>query len=182
MNVAATEHKSIANKVLNSANYFQRSRRYSTALVNNINNNETVCGTRNISVASVLGKSKDREKKTKKTTKPVALDPNELSQFLNVEKLTSDLEKSIADLKDNFIKNLTIRSSTGAIDRIEVVFDGQEYTLEELVQISRKPKTVILNCSAFPQAIPQILDALNKSGMNLNPQQDGTTLFIPIPK
>ncbi|KAJ8981858.1 hypothetical protein NQ317_017536 [Molorchus minor] len=36
--------------------------------------------------------------------------------------------------------------------------------------------------SIFPQAIPAALNAIQKSGMNLNPQQDGTTLFIPIPK
>lgn len=34
----------------------------------------------------------------------------------------------------------------------------------------------------FPQAIPSVIKAIEKSGMNLNPQQDGTTLFIPVPK
>ena len=28
----------------------------------------------------------------------------------------------------------------------------------------------------------QVLQTLSKSGMNLNPQQDGTTIFIPVPK
>ncbi|RZC31953.1 RRF domain containing protein, partial [Asbolus verrucosus] len=36
--------------------------------------------------------------------------------------------------------------------------------------------------AVFPQTIPAALKAIQKSGMNLNPQQDGTTLFIPIPK
>lgn len=61
--------------------------------------------------------------------------------------------------------------------------DGEQHTLQELAQISRKdPKTVIVNMSVFPQAIPIALKALSESGMNLNPQQEGTTLYIPIPK
>lgn len=61
--------------------------------------------------------------------------------------------------------------------------DGEEHTLQELAQISRKdPKTVVINMSVFPQAIPAAVKALSDSGMNLNPQQEGTTLYIPIPK
>lgn len=53
----------------------------------------------------------------------------------------------------------------------------------ELGQVIRKnPKTVIVNMIGFPQAIPSVLKAIADSGMNLNPQQDGTTLFIPVPK
>lgn len=61
--------------------------------------------------------------------------------------------------------------------------DGNEHELQELGQIVRKnPKTIVINMIAFPQTIPAVLAALNKSGMNLNPQQDGTTIFIPVPK
>lgn len=66
---------------------------------------------------------------------------------------------------------------------IRVNLDGKDHTLQELAQIVRKnPKTIILNMSVFPQAIPVVLKALQKSGMNLNPQQDGTTIYIPVPK
>lgn len=93
------------------------------------------------------------------------------------------MQKSVDSLKDDFIKNLSLRSTTGSIDALQVNLDGNEYTLQELAQIVRKnPNTVILNLATFPQAIPAVIKALSKSGMNLNPQQDGTTLFIPIPK
>lgn len=36
--------------------------------------------------------------------------------------------------------------------------------------------------SVFPQAIPAALQAISKSGLNLNPQQEGNTLYIPVPK
>jgi ribosome recycling factor len=72
---------------------------------------------------------------------------------------------------------------TGSIETLPVSLEGKEYELQELAQIVRKnPKTIIINMSAFPQAMPAALQSIQKSGMNLNPQQDGTTLFIPIPK
>lgn len=72
---------------------------------------------------------------------------------------------------------------SGAIDSLKVSLDGKDYTLQELAQIVRKnPKTIVLNMAVFPQAIPAVIQALQKSGMNLNPQQDGTSLFIPVPK
>jgi len=72
---------------------------------------------------------------------------------------------------------------TGSIETLPLSLDGKEYELQELAQIIRKnPKTIVINMASFPQAIPSAIQAINKSGMNLNPQQDGTTLFIPIPK
>ena len=91
--------------------------------------------------------------------------------------------KSIENLQNDYIAHLSLRSTTGSMEKIKVHFEGDDYPLEELAQISRKnPKNIIVNMSAFPTAIPATLEALQKSGMNLNPQQDGTTLFIPIPK
>jgi ribosome recycling factor len=71
----------------------------------------------------------------------------------------------------------------GSVETLPVSLDGKEYELQELAQIIRKnPKTIVINMASFPQAIPSALQSISKSGMNLNPQQDGTTLFIPIPK
>lgn len=55
--------------------------------------------------------------------------------------------------------------------------------MQELAQIVRKnPKLIVINMGVFPQAIPAALEAISKSGMNLNPQQEGTTLYVPVPK
>lgn len=71
----------------------------------------------------------------------------------------------------------------GALDSLPVTFEGDEYVVQDLAQIVRKnPKTIILNMSSFPLAIPAVLESLKSSGMNLNPQQDKTSIFIPIPK
>lgn len=159
----------------------------SVTLTSNINRSRrdsTVCckqSSRSFSVTNVALKSKDREKK-KKPGKSQQLNINELAEFVDVEQLKSNFDKAVEDLKSNFVKHLTLRSSTGSIEQLTVTFEGQDYLLQELVEIARKPKTVVLNVNVFPQAIPQVLEALSKSGMNLNPQQDGTTIFIPIPK
>lgn len=77
----------------------------------------------------------------------------------------------------------TFLNFVGALESLPVTFEGDEYVLQDLAQIVRKnPKTIILNMISFPQAIPAVLESLKASGMNLNPQQDKTSIFIPIPK
>ncbi len=62
-------------------------------------------------------------------------------------------------------------------------FEGDTYTLQEIAQIGKKgPQLLVVNLSGFPQAVKNVLKAINDSGMGLNPQQDGTTIFISVPK
>ncbi|KAL6447713.1 hypothetical protein ACFW04_000107 [Cataglyphis niger] len=136
---------------------------------------------RDFSMTCVLTKGKDRGK-DKKKQKAQHIDYNEMKQVVDVNKLTSQLEKTVEILKNDFVKYLSMRSTVGAIEELSVKFEGKDYTLQELAQISRKPKLIVLNVSTFPQAIPNILTSLSKNQMKLNPQQDGTTIYVPIPK
>ncbi|XP_032689851.1 ribosome-recycling factor, mitochondrial [Odontomachus brunneus] len=136
---------------------------------------------RHFSMTYVLAKAKDRGK-DKKKQKTKRIDFNEMEQVIDVNKLTSQFDRAIEGLKDNFVKYLSVRSSIGALEELKVKFEGKDYTLQELAQISRKPKLVVLDISTFPQAIPNVLKSLSKNQMNLNPQQDGTTIYVPIPK
>ena len=62
-------------------------------------------------------------------------------------------------------------------------FDGDHYPVNELAQVVRKSATlVVINSSAFPQAVGDIVHALQSAGMGLNPQQEGTTVYVQIPK
>lgn len=129
--------------------------------------------------------AKDKNIKKEKGKKAAKVEVNEeqLSAVVNVEQLKSQMEKSLSTMKDEFVKNLSLRSTTGAIETLKVNADGKDFELQELGQIIRKnPKTIVINLLGFPQLIPQVIQTLNKSGMNLNPQQDGTTIFIPVPK
>lgn len=61
--------------------------------------------------------------------------------------------------------------------------EGDEYPLHEVAQVARKSaQMLIINAAAFPQATPGIMSALEKSGMNINPQQEGTKIIVPLPK
>ena len=55
--------------------------------------------------------------------------------------------------------------------------------MNEIASLSKKdPKKVIIDASVFPQAATNIMTAIRDSGMNLNPQQEGLTIYVPIPK
>lgn len=130
-------------------------------------------------------KGKDKKKEKSSSKKPVKIEINEeqLKNIINIDSMNKQMQKSLDTMRDEFIKNLSLRSTTGSIEALKVKIDGKEHELQELAQITRKnPKTIIVNMIAFPQTIPTVLQAIQKSGMNLNPQQDGTTLFIPVPK
>lgn len=146
------------------------------SFANGLDNNS-----RDLSMTCVLAKGKDRGK-DKKKSKSQHIDYNEMEQVIDVNKLTSQLEKTIEIMKNDFVKYLSIRSTVGAIEELSVRFEGKDYKLQELAQISRKPKIIVLNISTFPQSIPAILTSLSKNQMKLNPQQDGTTIYVPIPK
>ncbi|KAL0116621.1 hypothetical protein PUN28_009928 [Cardiocondyla obscurior] len=142
-------------------------------------NHVGVNNVRDFSITSTLAKNKNRGEKKQGLQH---IDYNEFEQVVDVDKLKSQLDKMIEDLKNNFIRHLSVRSSIGAIEMLPVKFEGNNYTLQELAQISRKPKLIVLNVSNFPQAIPNILSSLTTNQMKLNPQQDGTTIYVPIPK
>ncbi|XP_065349395.1 ribosome-recycling factor, mitochondrial [Cloeon dipterum] len=128
------------------------------------------------------GKGKGGSDGKHKKKGAVAVNENELAEILDVDAMKAQMQKALVVLKDEFVKNLSLRSTTGSIETIKVKFDGKDHALNELAQVVRKnPKTLVVNCTSVPQSIPNILQAIKQSGMNLNPQQDGTTLFIPIP-
>lgn len=144
--------------------------------------NEKVISANNFMICRNFAKSKDRGKDKKKVVK-VDINPTEMSELVNVDKLKERCNNAIGKMKDDFARNLSLRSTTGSIESQPVKFEGKDYELQELAQIVRKnPKTIILNFASFPQVIPDALKAIASSGLNLNPQQDGTTLYIPVPK
>jgi len=71
----------------------------------------------------------------------------------------------------------------GVFDQMEIETTDGVFPLIQLGQVAQKnPQLVVINMMASPQYISNVKHAIEKSGMNLNPQQDGTTLFIPLPK
>ncbi|KAK7866516.1 hypothetical protein R5R35_002475 [Gryllus longicercus] len=127
--------------------------------------------------------AKGKDKKKDKGKHKTSVDERMLAEVIPLDDIKNQMQKAVDQLKAEYIQSLSLRSSTGAIENLHVSFEGKEYSLQELGQVVRKDtKTVIINMVAFPQAITAVLKALQKSGMNLNPQQDGTTLYIPVPR
>lgn len=139
------------------------------------------CANNEVSMTRQYSKSKDK-KKEKKPHK-IEINEQQLSEVFNYQGVKGQMENTIKHMHEDFVKQLSLRSASLAIEKLRVNVDGKEHELQQLAQISRKnPKTVVVNMIGFPQLIPDVLLAIDNSGMNLNPQQDGTTLFIPIPK
>jgi hypothetical protein len=46
----------------------------------------------------------------------------------------------------------------------------------------KNPQLAVLNLSSLPDALQPVLKAIQESGMNLNPQQEGTTIYVALPK
>ncbi|XP_068628326.1 ribosome-recycling factor, mitochondrial [Battus philenor] len=137
----------------------------------------------NFPIIRNYAKNKDKGKDKKGKGAKVDINPAMMAEVVAVDKIQDRCKAAIEKMKDDFAKNLSLRSTTGSIESLQVKFDGKEYELQELAQIVRKnPKTIVINFSSFPQVIPDALKAINNSGLNLNPQQDGTTLYVPVPK
>ncbi|XP_026752678.1 ribosome-recycling factor, mitochondrial [Galleria mellonella] len=153
-------------------------------VLNTIENNYRIVCVDNFKYTTVRNYAKTKNKgKEKKPKGKVEINTQMMSELVPVEKLQERCNAAIEKMKDDFAKNLSLRSTTGSIESLPVKFEGKDYELQELAQIVRKnPKTIVINFASFPQAIPDALKAINASGLNLNPQQDGTTLYVPVPK
>ncbi|XP_027228567.2 ribosome-recycling factor, mitochondrial [Penaeus vannamei] len=126
--------------------------------------------------------AKGKDKKGKGKQK-VHLSDREMEEVVNVEQMRNQYAQTLENLKQEYIKNLSLRTAVGSIETLPVELEGDEYPLNEIAQISRKsPQMLLINAAAFPQALPGIIGAIKQSGMNLNPQQEGTTIYVPIPK
>lgn len=125
-------------------------------------------------------KEKARNKGVKFTT--YKLSDERMSEIINLTKYHEKLEKTINVMQDEFVKQLSLRSTTGSIESVKIKAKGQVHELQDIAQIVRKgTKRIVVDMATFPDLIPAALQAISKSGLNLNPQQDGTTLFIPVP-
>jgi len=126
-------------------------------------------------------KQKHQGKKSVKGSVP-SMKYHEFVEVTNGESLWKELQAAVDNLKSSYMHQLNVRSST-SLDELPVMLEGDKYPLNELAAISKKdPKKLIIDASAFPEAAPNIMTSIRESGMNLNPQQDGLTIFVPIPK
>ncbi|CAG7732595.1 unnamed protein product [Allacma fusca] len=113
----------------------------------------------------------------------IRVNEDEMSELIDIEAYKSQLDELTEQMRNDFVKQLSVRNAAGALEQLEVEFDGEKYPLQELAQVGRKtPQLAVLNLSSLPEACEPVMKAIHDSGMNLNPQQEGTTIYVHIPK
>uniref|UniRef100_A0A8B9UXY2 Ribosome-recycling factor, mitochondrial n=2 Tax=Anas TaxID=8835 RepID=A0A8B9UXY2_9AVES len=106
-----------------------------------------------------------------------------VEDIINLEATNEDMQAVVEALKEDFNKNVSVRTSPGALDHIIVVTKDGKFPLNQLGQISLKsPQLIIVNMTNFPESTAAAMKAIRESGMNLNPEVDGTLIRVPIPK
>ncbi|XP_054249411.1 ribosome-recycling factor, mitochondrial [Indicator indicator] len=106
-----------------------------------------------------------------------------VEDIINLEETNEDMQAVVEALKEDFSRNLSVRTSPGALDHITVVTEEGKFPLNQLGQISQKsPQLIIVNMASFPESTAAAMKAIRDSGMNLNPEADGTVIRVPVPK
>ncbi|XP_070655307.1 ribosome-recycling factor, mitochondrial isoform X2 [Bos indicus] len=106
-----------------------------------------------------------------------------VEDIINLEEVDEEMKSVIEALKDNFNKTVNIRTSPGALDNITVVTADGKLPLNQISQISMKsPQLILVNMASFPECTAAAIKAIRESGMNLNPEVEGTLIRVPIPK
>ncbi|XP_045325657.1 ribosome-recycling factor, mitochondrial isoform X3 [Leopardus geoffroyi] len=106
-----------------------------------------------------------------------------IEDIISLEEVDEEMKSVIEALKDNFNKTVNIRTSPGSLDHITVVTADGKLALNQIGQISMKsPQLILVNMASFPECTAAAIKAIRESGMNLNPEVEGTLIRVPIPK
>ncbi|XP_034048028.1 ribosome-recycling factor, mitochondrial [Thalassophryne amazonica] len=126
-----------------------------------------------------------KKAKAKAKSQPAKLNINAslVEDIISLDEVKEDMTAVVETLKEDFTRNLSIRTSAGALDHIVVTTQDGKFPLNQLGQISMKsPQLIIVNMSGFPEAAATATHALRESSLNLNPELEGTNIKVPIPK
>ncbi|XP_030598730.1 ribosome-recycling factor, mitochondrial isoform X1 [Archocentrus centrarchus] len=127
--------------------------------------------------------TKKAKAKAKGQSAKVNINSALVEDIISLDEVKEDMTAVLDSLKDDFTRNLSIRTSPGALDHIVVTTQDGKFPLRQLGQISMKsPQLIMVNMSSFPEATAAATRALRESGMNLNPEVDGMIIKVPVPK
>ncbi|XP_008288349.1 ribosome-recycling factor, mitochondrial [Stegastes partitus] len=127
--------------------------------------------------------TKKSKAKAKGQSAKVNINSALVEDIISLEEVKEDMTAVLSALKDEFTRNLSIRTSPGALDHIVVTTEDGKFPLNQLGQISMKsPQLIMVNMSGFPEATAAATRALKECSMNLNPEADGTIIKVPVPK
>ena len=94
---------------------------------------------------------------------------------------TLRMSKCVALLRDHYRKMRTGRANTGLLDGIKVDYYGTLTPLNQLGNLS-VPDPTLLTVQPWDSSVLQAIEkALRQSDLDLNPQNDGKLIRIPVP-
>ncbi|XP_066466743.1 ribosome-recycling factor, mitochondrial [Tiliqua scincoides] len=124
-----------------------------------------------------------RAKAKGKAPARVSINAALVKDVISLEELREEMQSVVQGLQEDLGKNVSIRTSPGALDHITVATKDGKFPLNQLGQVSLKsPQLVLVNMSNFPESAAAAIKAIRESGMNLNPEADGLIIRVPIPK
>lgn len=135
--------------------------------------------------SAILFKGKNTGGGQPKGIKRVLSDADLSSASPDWTSLKTQYDKLLVELHELYSKQIQLRTSPLAFEELSVILppNNKAHQLKELTQIIQKsPQMFMIDMTRHAQYIPNVLEAIHKSGLNINPQQDGTTLYLPIPK
>ncbi|XP_011946089.1 PREDICTED: ribosome-recycling factor, mitochondrial isoform X3 [Cercocebus atys] len=81
------------------------------------------------------------------------------------------------------VRHFATKKAKGSLDKIAVVTADGKLALNQIGQISMKsPQLILVNMASFPECTAAAVKAIRESGMNLNPEVEGTLIRVPIPQ
>uniref|UniRef100_A0A671PJS9 Ribosome-recycling factor, mitochondrial n=1 Tax=Sinocyclocheilus anshuiensis TaxID=1608454 RepID=A0A671PJS9_9TELE len=124
--------------------------------------------------------TKKSKAKAKGQTAKVNINAALVEDIISLEEVKEDMAAVLTTLKEDFSRNLSIRTSPGVLDHITVTTKDGKFPLNQLGQISMKsPQLLVVNMTGFPEVRNQTTD---DSSMGLNPEVEGTIIRVPVPK
>jgi len=137
------------------------------------------------STSAVVFKGKNTGGGQTKSSKRILSDADLSASSNDWPVLKTQYDKLLVELRELYSKQIQLRTSSLAFEELSVSLppNNKAHQLKELTQIIQKsPQMFMIDMARHAQYIPNVLEAIEKSGLNVNPQQDGTTLYLPTPK
>jgi len=137
------------------------------------------------STSAIVFKGKNTGGGQPKSSKRVLSDSDLATASTDWSVLKNQYDKLIIELRDLYSKQIQLRTSSLAFEELSITLppNNKAHQLKELTQIIQKsPQMFMIDLARHAQYIPNVIEAIQKSGLNVNPQQDGTTLYLPTPK
>ena len=102
-----------------------------------------------------------------------------------MEKVLTNAKKSMQGAVDHLVQEYasmrTGQASVHLLDNVKVDYYGTETPLNQLATVTAPEPTMLMVAPYDPSSMGEIEKAIHRSGLGLNPANDGRVIRLPIP-